>query len=100
MTTYTVAEGQDKRGVRAKSLAANVEDIVDFSEDLSAVEVYVESGSATVYFTVDRSTATVAGVNTEVVTPGSAVQVGVWTAGNTQVRLISSAAAVYHISKA
>lgn len=97
MATYTVAAG--KRGVRAKTLGANTEDIINFSEDISAVEVYVESGSATVYFSTDRSAATVAGDNTDPVAPGSAVTTEVWTGGNSQIRLISSATAVYNVSR-
>lgn len=97
MATYSVAAG--KRGVRAKSLSANVEDVVDFADDIPAVEVYVESGTATVYFTTDRSTATVAGDNTDPVAPGSSLAVTVWTGGPSQIRLKSSAAAVYHVSK-
>lgn len=98
MATYTVAEGQ--LAAHAKTLAANVADTVDFAEDLQAIEVLVHSGTEPVYFTVNRSVPTVAGANTDVALPASAVQRPVGTAGNTQVRLISAGACVYSVTKA
>lgn len=96
MATYTVGAG--KLAVHAKTTAADVEDIVNFADDIPTVEVLVESGGDA-YFTIDRSAATVAGDNTYFVKAGSAVQVPVWTAGASQIRLISSGAALYHVNR-
>lgn len=97
MATYSIASGDI--AVHEKSLAAGVEDVVNFAEDISDVEVLVHSGSAPVYFTVDRAATAVAGPRTVAVMPSSAVQVQVWTRGASQVRLISSASAVYSVTK-
>jgi len=97
MATYTVSAGDI--AAHAKTLTIDSEDVVDFPADLEGVEVLVHSGDNPVYFTVNRTAATVAGGNTHVAVTGVPVRVPVGTSGNTQVRLISAAACVYSVSK-
>ncbi len=101
MATYTVAAG--KTALHAKTTVASVEDIVNFADDIPNVEVFVESGAG-VYFTTNRSAATLPGSDTNgsmttYVPAGSSVQTEVWTDAGSQIRLISAGAAVYHVTR-
>lgn len=95
MANYTVAANE--RGAHAKTLAAGVADAVTISRDCDTVEVLSHDGASPIYFTVDGSTPTVAGANTDVV-PSGALEVDVPTAGNTVVKLIAAAQTVYSVT--
>lgn len=100
MATYTVASGE--RGVHAKTLVANTADTVTFTgRDCNQVEV-VSDGTAALYVTVDGvTTATVAGVKTDVLpTSVPSVRVlNVTIAGATVVSLISSGTTTYSVTE-
>lgn len=93
MATYTVSAGA--LGAHAKTTSGGVEDVVNFASE-GPVEVMVESGAG-VYFTLNGAAATVAGAGTYYVPVGSSLQPSQPTS---QVRLISSGAAVYHVVRA
>jgi Chitobiase/beta-hexosaminidase C-terminal domain len=98
MASHSVAAGEI--GVHAKTLAAATVDTVTFDRDCDSVEVENETGAGVIYFTVDGSTPTVAGANTYRVSDikGMALQVPVYSAGDTVVKLIGSAETVYSVT--
>lgn len=60
---YTVA--QDEIGVHAIALVADTETIVRFADNVSTVEIVNMTGTAPVYFTVDKDAVSVAGNDTQ-----------------------------------
>lgn len=81
------------------ALSANTEDQVNFAEDIDFVEVLVLSGT-TVWFSVNKQTATVGGKHCYVATSSAPLVVPVPTSGVTQVRLIADATASVVVTKA
>lgn len=108
MTTYNVANGEV--GKHAIPVSANVEDIVQFANDCTSIEVVVLASTAPVYFTLDDTTATVAGPDCHVAFAGpNAVEINLRSfqssaepnvATPTKVRLISSASATVSVVRA
>lgn len=92
-----------------KTLTANTVDKVTLDQDYNEVEVVHRGTTGELYFSTDRQVddsgnavtatdPTVGGAGTDVVLPGSALKVSVpGSAGNTVVRLISTAAAPYSV---
>ena len=90
-----------ERGVHNVALAAGVEMVVDFQDDVSAVEVVSMDGVAPVFFTVDGTAAAVNGRNCHVIPAVvSSVEVEPTSSGPTKVRLISAAAQTVSVSRA
>jgi hypothetical protein len=103
MAAHTVASTDV--GKYELTLAANAEDIVTFGggsgdtavTDLKRVEVYHHSGAAPLYVRIG-GTATVKGDNCWLVAPNGSVLLDPATAGDTEVHVISAAAAVYSVA--
>lgn len=99
-TNSTVATGD--RGVHAITTSANIVDSVTFTaRDCDAVEV-LSDGAADLYVTVDGSTPTVAGNNTDRLPAGapSVRVISVPTSGATEVQLKSSGTVKYSVTEA
>lgn len=97
MANYTVAIGEIS--VHEKTLVASTVDTVTFGRDPDRTEVYNDSSTDRIYFTVDGSTPTVAGVNCYVVPPKAARAVPSAGSGNV-VKLISTGTPTYSVSDA
>jgi hypothetical protein len=98
MPVATIATNEISSG--PLSLVADVEQIVDFSEDVPSARVVVLYAAAPVYFSVDRSAATVGGKNCRPMPPvPGTMQFEVPGAGNTQIRLISPGAVTVVVTK-
>lgn len=98
-TSSTVAAGE--LGIRDITMTASTVDTVTFARDCEQVEVMkTDSGTASIYFTVDGSVPTVSGKNTYRVPglQGAALKVTVTGAGNTVVTLISSGTPTYDVT--
>lgn len=92
MAAYSGARTQHQ------TLATNTADTVTLDSDYDNVEVLNRATSGDIYFRVDGTAPTVGGAGSFIVTPGQALQVSVGSAGNTVVKLISSAATAYSVS--
>lgn len=78
-------------GVHEITLVANTQIYVWFADDLPQVEIVSHDGAAPVYFTVDGTNATVAGVGCYVVPPAiGSIVTEPPTAGPTRVHVISA----------
>ncbi len=99
MASYSVPT--NRRGVHAKTLAANTVDTVTFADDLGQVEV-VSDGSAAIYVAMDGATPSVAGQNTDVLPAGVIGSRVIPSAaiGPTVVRLISDGTPTYSVTGA
>lgn len=64
VTTHTVPAG--RLGVHNLTLTADTEEVVQFEQDISTIEIVNLDGAAAVYFTVNGVAATVAGSHTRV----------------------------------
>jgi len=86
-------------GCYGKTLTANAVDTVTFAEDLDKVEV-LSNGAAAIYVTVDGSDPTIgSGDSWEVPATPCARTLPVPTSGKTIVKLRSSGAPAYSVSK-
>jgi hypothetical protein len=97
MSSYSV--GASELAAHAKVLVASTVDTVTFARDCDTVEVLSLDGSAAIYFTVDGTTPTVGGANTNVVPAAvGSLELDVPTAGNTVVKLISAGTPIYSVT--
>lgn len=100
MATTALTAGQI--AAHALTLVGSAVDTVTFTDDVDAVQVLNLSGTAAIYFTIDGTAPTVAGVNTYVLpaATGASLTVSIAPAGSiTSVKLISSGTPQYSVQR-
>lgn len=92
--------GRGEVGVHELALAANTVDAVEFSSDLTRVEVVKDSGAA-IYFTIDGSEPSIKGTDCFYLPAGVACSREVSSPAykTTVVRLISAGTPTYSVSR-
>jgi hypothetical protein len=88
-------------GVYGVTLTANTEEVVQFVDDVSTLEILNMDGAAAVYFAVNRGAATVAGAHCRVL-PAAVTSVLFEPSGSdpTTVSLISSGTPTVSVARA
>jgi hypothetical protein len=82
--------------VRHGATTSNTVATVNLGHDADTVEV-VNRGAADLYFRFDGENPTVAGNDTEIVTPGTALEVARRASGNAVVKLVSASGVAYTV---
>jgi hypothetical protein len=99
LATHTVPSS--RVGVHGITLTANTEEIINFADDVSTLEILSMDGASPIYFTVNGTAATVGGSHTRVLPAAvCSVVISPTSSDPTSVSLISAGTPTVSVARA